>query len=72
MTAIRWCTLTLALAFLGGCLEIDQYPAWKEGEYDGKQDNLPSQAHFSNDRLAWNAAIANRNHLQNEYGRTHP
>lgn len=57
---------------LAGCLEIDQYPAWRNGEYDNKQDNLPQQAYFHNDRLAWNAAITNRNFLQNEYTRTKP
>jgi hypothetical protein len=57
------------LLSLGGCLEVEQYPAWSQGEYNGKADNLPAQAYFSNDRLAWNAALANRTHLQNEYGR---
>jgi hypothetical protein len=57
---------------LGGCLEIDQYPPWVSGEYDGKEDNLPQRAYFEGDRLAWNAAIANRTQLQNEYRRTHP
>jgi hypothetical protein len=57
---------------LCGCLEVDQHPPWVHGEYQGKQDNLPQQTHFHNDRLAWMAAIANRNHLQNEYGRAKP
>ena len=66
----RTCVLAAVAAFaLGGCLEIDQYPAWADGRFDGKPDNLPEQAYFSNDRLAWNAALMNRNELQSEYGR---
>ncbi|GAC1410045.1 MAG: hypothetical protein NVSMB6_10310 [Burkholderiaceae bacterium] len=57
---------------LSGCLEVEQHPAWLQGQYNGKPDNLPQQTHFHGDRLAWNAAIANRNHLQNEYERTVP
>ena len=57
---------------LTGCLEVEQHPGWRNGEYDNKPDNLPQQVHFHNDRLAWNAAITNRNHLQNEYERTSP
>jgi hypothetical protein len=58
----------MALA-LAGCLEVEQHPGWAHGQYNGKPDNLPQQVHFSHDRLAWNAALANRNHLQSEYGR---
>jgi hypothetical protein len=58
----------IALA-LGGCLEVEQHPGWARGQYNGKPDNLPQQVHFSHDRLAWNAALSNRNHLQSEYGR---
>jgi hypothetical protein len=54
---------------LGGCLEVQQHPPWANGEYNGKRDELPQQALYGNDRLAWNAMLANRNHLQNEYGR---
>lgn len=57
---------------LGGCLEVNQYPAWREGQYDGKPDNLPQQLRFNGDRLAWNAAIDNRNRHQNEYARMRP
>lgn len=64
------CALFLLLA---GCsLEVEQHPGWRNGQYNGKPDNLPQHAHFQNDRLAWNAAIANRNHRQNEYRRTNP
>jgi hypothetical protein len=61
------------LGLLGGCLEVEQHPGWAEGGYDDKPDNLPQQAYFHGDRLAWNAALTDRNHLQNEYLRTaHP
>jgi hypothetical protein len=55
---------------LAGCLEVEQHPPRIDGKYNGKSDNLPQQAYFHNDRLAWNAAISNRNHRQNEYNRT--
>lgn len=72
MKFLRLCALALAPLLLGGCLEVEQYPVWRNGEYDNKVDNRPQQVHFHNDRLAWNAAITNRNHLQNEYNRTRP
>ena len=58
----------LALS-LSACLEVDQHPPWKHGYYDGKRDDMPSQRLFHRDRLAWNAAIDNRNRHQNEYNR---
>lgn len=65
--------LIAALALpLAGCLEVDQYPAWKRGHYAGKADQMPYQVHFHGDRLAWNAAIQNRNIHQNEYNRARP
>ena len=57
---------------LAGCLEVEQHPPWRAGQYDGKPDNLPQHAYFSDDRLAWNAKLTDRNHLQNEYERTVP
>ncbi|HEY8608052.1 MAG TPA: hypothetical protein VIM12_13135 [Noviherbaspirillum sp.] len=72
MKTVRILALALALAPLAGCLEVEQHPPWRAGEYNGKPDNLPQQAYYHNDRLAWNAAIANRNQLQNEYERTSP
>jgi hypothetical protein len=43
-----------------------------QGEIRGKPDNLPQAAHFHGDRLAWMAAIWNRNQMQNEYVRANP
>jgi hypothetical protein len=60
-----------AMLALSACsLEVEQHPAWIDGEYNGKKDDLPPRAYFNKDRLAWNAAINNRNHLQNEFNRT--
>jgi hypothetical protein len=72
MKSARIFIVTVAL-LAGGCsLEVEQRPPWINGEYNGKPDNLPEQVHFHGDRLAWNAAIDNRNRLQNEYNRTTP
>lgn len=72
MTTSRIVGLVLPAVLLSACLEVEQHPKWVRGEYAGKSDNLPSQTHFHGDRLAWAATIADRNHLQNEYGRTGP
>jgi hypothetical protein len=73
MTRIQLAATTLLLLAAGGCsLEVEQHPPWINGEYNGKPDNLPSHAYFHDDRLAWYAAINNRNRLQNEYDRTTP
>jgi hypothetical protein len=72
MSTVRLFLVSLLPLLLGGCLEVEQHPAWQHGQYRGKQDNLPAQANFHNDRLYWYAAIANRNHQQNEYNRTQP
>ena len=57
---------------LCGCLEVNQHPAWMNGKYAGKIDQLPWQTHFQRDRLAWSAAVSNRNLYQNEYIRAKP
>jgi hypothetical protein len=57
---------------LAGCLEVEQHPPWERGAYDGKTDARVHAAHFRGDRGAWNAAISDRNHLQNEYRRARP
>lgn len=72
MKRIRLLAAAALPLLLAGCLEVDQHPGWRDGAYDGKPDDLPQHAHFHNDRLAWNAAISDRNHLQNEYERTNP
>jgi hypothetical protein len=73
MKRMRLAVTALVLLLLGGCsLEVEQHPPWIEGEYNNKRDSLPSAAYFHGDRLAWYAAINNRNRLQNEYNRTTP
>lgn len=72
MRRTNYLLAALASCLLAGCLEVEQHPVWRNGEYNGKKDNLHQQAYFHNDKLAWNAAIANRNHQQNEYRRTNP
>jgi hypothetical protein len=72
MSPLRLLTIGLLPLLLAGCLEVEQHPAWRHGQYNGKPDNLPPQANFHNDRLDWYAAITNRNRLQNEYNRIHP
>ena len=62
-------TALMACALLSGCLEVEQHPPWMHGYYDGKPDNMPSQRHYHGDRMAWSAAIDNRNRRQNEYNR---
>ena len=64
--------LAVPLLLLTGCLEVEQHPPWLHGQYNGKPDNLPQQTRFHGDRLSWNAALTDRNHLQNEYERTVP
>lgn len=58
-----------ACLLLAGCLEVEQHPLWRQGEYDGKPDNLPQQRLYHGDRMAWMATIQNRNWLQDEYPR---
>lgn len=70
---MRRLLLVTTLSLLGACsLEVEQHPGWRNGGYNNKPDNLSPQSHFHKDRLAWNATITNRNHLQNEYNRTTP
>ncbi len=68
--ALRLAACSAVPLLLAGCLEVEQYPPWRNGQYDDKRDNLPQQVHFHGDRLAWMAAITNRNWRQDEYART--
>jgi hypothetical protein len=63
--------LTLVLAvFLAGCGEKTQVTVYKQGQYQGKPDNLPwANDQFKSDRVAWDKAIKGRNDAQNEYVR---
>jgi hypothetical protein len=57
---------------LSGCLEVKQHPPWKDGQIAGKHDDRPFVRMFHGDRLAWFAALSNRNQKQNEYNRANP
>jgi hypothetical protein len=72
MRPLKLCAALLLPLCLCGCLEAEQHPRWVHGEYAGKADNLPFQVAFHNDRLAWFAAIQDRNLKQNEYNRANP
>jgi hypothetical protein len=72
MKAAKLCAAALLMTLLAGCLEVEQHPAWVNGQYAGKRDNRQFQVKFHNDKLAWNGAIANRNNQQNEYNRANP
>ncbi|MGN6389338.1 MAG: hypothetical protein ACTHL1_07490 [Burkholderiaceae bacterium] len=69
MNPLRTGLIAVVSLALCGCIEVEQHPHWVHGAYDGKPDNLPAQAHFHGDRLAWHAAIVDRNERQNEYRR---
>jgi hypothetical protein len=69
MKTVRIVVMALLALSLSACLEVEQHPPWLHGYYDGKPDNMPFQRNFHGDRLAWNAAIDNRNRRQNEYYR---
>ena len=71
-TTFKTSLVAVLAMLLSGCLEVEQYPAWVKGEYAGKPDNRSSQTSFHNDKMAWNAAISNRNQHQNEYNRANP
>lgn len=72
MKLLRRASIAALPLALCGCLEVNQHPAWLEGRYAGKVDQLPYQQHFHRDRLAWFAAISNRTLHQNEYVRAKP
>jgi hypothetical protein len=59
--------LACACLLLAGCLEVEQHPPWRNGRYAGKPDDLPQQALFHGDRLAWMGTVINRNWHQDEY-----
>jgi hypothetical protein len=69
---LRRLVVAFGALLLAGCLEVEQHPPYVDGHYNGKPDNLATQVEFHGSRLSWNAAITNRNHLQNEYLRMPP
>lgn len=62
--------LVLVLAAGLGACERRQVVHYKQGEYQGKPDNLPwENDQFKKDKVAWETAIKDRNLGQNEYRR---
>ena len=67
------CVAASALALLlSGCLEVDQHPAYADGQYAGKKDNRVADSTFKGDNAAWKKAIVARTSTQNEYNRANP
>jgi hypothetical protein len=58
----------LASSTLAGCGEKPQVTVYKQGQYQGKPDNVPWQSQpFNNNRAEWEKSIKARNNNQNEY-----
>ena len=58
----------LAIAGFAGCGESRDVTVYKQGQYQGKPDNLPWQsAPFNNNQTEWEKVIKARNNAQNEY-----
>lgn len=56
---------TLALS---ACGEKPNVTVYKQGQYQGKPDNVPWQsAPFNNNQVEWEKSIKARNNNQNEY-----
>jgi hypothetical protein len=72
MKTLKYAIAAALAVMLSGCLEVEQYPGWAHGQYAGKPDNRVARTSFHNDKLAWNAAILDRNQGQNEYNRANP
>lgn len=65
---IVFAACVLALAAVGGCGEKPTVTVYKQGQYQGKPDNVPWQSQpFNNDKANWETAIKARNNGQNEY-----
>ena len=64
------CLSTLAAVGLAACGEKPTVTVYKQGQYQGKPDNVPWQgAPFNNNQTEWEKAIKARNENQNEYVR---
>lgn len=57
-----------AIVGLAGCGEKPNVTVYKQGQYQGKPDNLPWQSQpFAGNQVEWEKAIKKRNEAQNEY-----
>ena len=53
---------------LSACGEKPQVTVYKQGQYQGKPDNVPWQGQpFNNNKAEWEKSIKGRNNNQNEY-----
>lgn len=69
--AIALVALAFAAVGFAGCGEKPTVTVYKQGQYQGKPDNVPWQsAPFNNNQVEWEKAIKARNNAQNEYLRT--
>jgi hypothetical protein len=58
-------------AVLAGCGERPQVVQYKQGTYQGKQDQRPYEgSQYNGNQQEWERAIRSRNQYQNEYKRT--
>jgi hypothetical protein len=63
--------LAMLAAAVAGCGEKPNVTLYKQGQYQGKPDNVPWQsAPFNDNRVEWEKAIKARTAGQNEYPRT--
>ncbi len=59
---------SFAALAIGGCGEKPNVTVYKQGQYQGKPDNVPWQsAPFNNNQVEWEKSIKARNNAQNEY-----
>ncbi|MEA3157155.1 MAG: hypothetical protein QOK44_4744 [Betaproteobacteria bacterium] len=62
--------LAITAFAVGGCGEKPNVTIYKQGQYQGKPDNVPWQSQpFNNSQADWDKAIKARNARQNEYAR---
>jgi hypothetical protein len=62
--------LAIAVFAIAGCGEKPNVTIYKQGQYQGKPDNVPWQSQpFNNSQADWEKAIKARNARQNEYAR---
>jgi hypothetical protein len=62
--------LAIAAFAIAGCGEKPNVTIYKQGQYQGKPDNVPWQSQpFNNSQADWEKAIKARNARQNEYAR---
>jgi hypothetical protein len=66
--AVLLTAAAIAVLALAACGEKPQVTVYKQGQYQGKPDNVPWQSEpFKNDKAEWEKSIKARNNNQNEY-----